>query len=38
MTYEHKMVVTFGDTNAEGNMGHDRNASGCRDRSCLANY
>jgi acyl-CoA thioesterase FadM len=27
MLYEHKTVVTFGDTNAEGNMGHDRYAS-----------
>lgn len=27
MIYEYKTVVTFGDTNAEGNMGHDRYAS-----------
>jgi len=27
ITCEHKTIVTFGDTNAEGNMGHDRYAS-----------
>jgi acyl-CoA thioesterase FadM len=27
MIYEYKTIVTFGDTNAEGNMGHDRYAS-----------